>query len=124
MKISLLTEVSGNAIDNLGEACLGTESCQRVKFLNGGYAAHHVLEARFVSLIVGYILNWRRAFSPLLDDFSQVFNRYFFRVANVNHFTYSAVQRHQSEKSFNGVAHVAKTTGLLARSKYFNRRVG
>src|SRR5277367_1475786 len=109
-----LAEAGGYAIDDFVERSLRAEAGEGVEFIDAGDATHHVLEARFVGLIVGHEFDGRSAAGALLDPLSEAFDADFFGVADVDDFTDGAVRVHEADDTFDGVAHVAEATGLLA----------
>src|ERR1700722_12010085 len=70
----LLAEVDGYAVDDFVERGLGTEAGQGVEFIDAGDAAHHVLETRFVGLIVRDEFDRGRAARALFDQLSETFD--------------------------------------------------
>ncbi len=110
----LLAEESGNAVDNFIERRLRAEAGEGVEFIDARDAAHHVLEAWFVGLIVGHKFDGRIAAGALFDQLSEAFDRDFFGVADVDDLADGAIGVHQANEAFDSVADIAEAAGLLA----------
>src|SRR5260370_26472712 len=66
-----LLKKSGDAVNDLIQRSAGTEAGEVVDFFDGRNAAHHVLEAGFVNLVVRDVLNGRRTAGTLLHSMCQ-----------------------------------------------------
>src|SRR5260370_8048870 len=85
-----------------------------MELFNGGHAAHHVLEAGFVSLVVRDVLNGRGATSTLLHSLCQPFDGDFLGVADVDDFPNGALQVHKADETFDSVTHISEPARLLS----------
>src|SRR5260370_35555921 len=90
------------------------ETSQGMEFFEEGHATHHVLKAGFVGSVVGYVLNGRGAAGTLLHSLRQVLDGDFLGVAHVDDLADGALQVHEADESFNGVAYIAKAARLLS----------
>ena len=68
---------------------------QRMKLIDAGNAAHHVLESRLIGFVVGNIVNRRGTTGPLLSPSCQILDGDFFRIADIDDFPDGTLQRHQ-----------------------------
>jgi len=109
-----LAEEGGDAVDDFVERRFGAEAGEGLEFIDTRDAAHHVFEARFVGLVVGYEFDGGRAASALFDELGEAFDGDFFGVANVDDFADGAVGVHEADEAFDGVADIAEAAGLLA----------
>jgi hypothetical protein len=64
----------------------GRKPVRACRFFDGGDAAHHVLKAGFVGLVVGDVFDWRGTTCAVLHCPGQVFDGDFLSVADVNDF--------------------------------------
>jgi hypothetical protein len=64
----------------------GRKPVRACRFFDGGDAAHHVLKAGFVGLVVGDVFDWRGTTGAVLHCPGQVFDGDFLSVADVNDF--------------------------------------
>jgi len=112
--VLLLAEEGSDAVDDFVKRGLGAETGEGVEFVDTGDAAHHVLEARFVGLVVGDEFDGGRAAGAPFDQLGEAFDGDFFGVADVDDFADGAVGVHEADKAFDGVADIAEAAGLLA----------
>src|SRR6202030_2212528 len=77
------------------------------------HAAHHVLEARFVGLVVRNVFNGGGTAGTLLHSLGQCFDSDFLGVADIDDFADGALRVHKADQSFDGVAHIAEAARLL-----------
>lgn len=110
----LFAEEGGDAVDDFVEGGLGPEAGEGLEFIDAGNAAHHVLEAWFVGLIVGYEFDGGRAACALFYTLGEAFDGDFFGVTNVDDFADGAVGVHEADEAFDGVADIAEAARLLA----------
>src|SRR6266550_6184658 len=108
-----LLKKSGDTVNDLIQRSSGTETSKGLELIDGGHAAHHVLKAGFVGLVVGHILNGRSTASALLHSLGQCLDGDFLGVADVNDFADGALRVHEADESFDGVAHIAEAARLL-----------
>jgi hypothetical protein len=73
----------------------------------------HVLEARFVSLVIRDKVYRRGTLRSLFNETGQILNGNFFVASNVNHFANRAVSGNEPQHCLNDVADVAKAATLL-----------
>src|SRR5437899_13081996 len=85
-----------------------------MEFIHARDAAHHVLEAGFVGLVVGNVFDRRRASSAFLHAVREALDGAVLDVANVDDFTDRTVGIHEAVVTLDGFAHVAVTPTLLA----------
>src|SRR6266480_8095362 len=108
-----LLKKSGDTVNDLIQGSTGTEASKGLELIDGGHAAHHVLKAGFVGLVVGHVLNGGGAAGALLDSLGQCLDSDFLGVANIDDFADGALRVHEADESFNGVAHIAEAARLL-----------
>src|SRR6266513_439953 len=109
-----LLKKSGDAVNDLIQRSAGTEASKGMELFDGGHAAHHVLKAGFVGLVVGHILNGRSTAGALLHFLGQCLDGNFLGVADVDDLADGALRVHEADESFDGVAHIAEAARLLS----------
>src|SRR5712692_1461139 len=109
-----LLKKGSDAVDDLIQRSMGAEAGEGVELIDGGHAAHHVLEARFVGLVVRHVLNGRGAAGAVLDSQRQSFDGDFLGVADVDDLADGALQVHETDETFDGVADIAEAARLLS----------
>src|SRR6267378_1664585 len=110
----LLLEERSDAVDDFVERGAGTEAGEGLELFDGRDAPHHVLEAGFISFIVGNILDGRRASGAVFDSLGESFDGDFLGAADVDNFADGAAGVHEANEAFDSVAHVAEAAGLFA----------
>src|SRR5258706_13067886 len=85
-----------------------------MELFDRGHAAHHVLEAGFVGLIVRHVLNGRGTAGTLLHSLCQCLDSDFLGVADVDDFADGTIRVHEADESFDSVAHITEATRLLS----------
>src|SRR5882762_14250 len=108
-----LLKKSGDTVNNLIQRSKGTEASKGIELIDGGHAAHHVLKAGFVGLVVGHILNGGGAAGALLHSLRQSLDGDFLGVADIDDLADGTLQIHKADQTFNGVTHIAETARLL-----------
>src|SRR6266480_5249106 len=108
-----LLKKSGDAVNDLIQRSAGTEASKGMELFDRGHAAHHVLKAGFVGLVVGHVLNGGGAAGALLDFLGQCLDGDFLGVADVDDFADGALRVHEADEPLNGVAHIAEAARLL-----------
>src|SRR6266700_4979232 len=104
----------GDAVNDLIQWGTGTVVGEGVELFDRGHAAHHVLKAGFVGLVVGYILNGRGTVGALLHSLCQCLDGDFFGVADVDDFADGTIRVHEADETFDSVTHIAEAARLLA----------
>jgi len=92
-----LSEEVGYAVDDFVERGLRAEAGEGVELIDAGDTAHHVLETRFVGLIVGDEFDGGRAVGAVLDQLREAFDGNLFCVADVYDLADGAVGVHQAD---------------------------
>src|SRR5713101_501785 len=67
----LLLKKNGDPVDDFIQGSTRTESGEGMELIDARHTAHHVLEARFIGLVVGHVLNGRGTASALLHSLCQ-----------------------------------------------------
>src|ERR1700674_2731945 len=57
--LCLLLEKDGDAVDDFVQRGAGAKTSESLELFHGGNAAHHVLEAGLVGLVVGHVFDGR-----------------------------------------------------------------
>src|SRR5882762_4770568 len=108
-----LLKKSGDTVNDLIQRSTGTEASKGIELIDGGHAAHHVLKAGFVGLVVGHILNGGGAAGALLHSLRQFLDGDFLGVADVDDLADGTLQIHKADQTFNCVTHIAEAARLL-----------
>ena len=119
----LLLEEGGDAVNDFIQGSAGTEASECVELIDAGDAAHHVLEAGFVGLVIGNVLDGRGTAGALFHFVGESFDGDFLGVADVDDFADGALEVHEADETFYGVAHIAKATRLLSAAVDADRGV-
>src|SRR3989442_15183335 len=101
-----LLKESGDAVDDFIQGSTGTEAGEGMEFFDGRHTAHHVLEARFVGLVVWHVLDGRGAASALSYTLRQSLDGDFFGVADVDDLADGTIRVHEADETFDGVPHI------------------
>src|SRR5882762_2042916 len=109
-----LLKKSGDTVNDLIQRSTGTEASKGIELFDGGHAAHHVLKAGFVGLVVRHVLNGGGAAGALLHSLRQFLDGDFLGVADVDDFTDGTLRVHEADETFNGILHIAEAAGLLS----------
>src|SRR5713226_1507155 len=112
--VCFLLKKGGDAVDDFVQGSAGTESGEGLKLIDGGDAAHHILKAGLVGLVVRDVLDGRGTGGAVFDPASEILDGDFLGVADVNDFTDGTLRIHEADETLDGVADVAEAAGLLA----------
>src|SRR5882762_2413064 len=109
-----LLKKSGDTVNDLIQRSTGTEASKGIELIDGGHAAHHVLKAGFVGLVVRHVLNGGGAAGAFLHSLCQCLNGDFLGVADVDDLADGMLQIHKADQTFNSVTHIAEAARLLS----------
>src|SRR6266849_1159441 len=112
--VRFLLKKGGDAVDDFIQRSAGAEAGEGLELIDGRDAAHHVLEAGLVGLVVGHVLDGRGAGGAVFHPASEIFDSDFLGVADVDDFADGTIGVHEANETFDGVAHIAEAAGLLA----------
>src|SRR6266480_6410343 len=103
-----------DAVNDLIQWSTGAEAGEGMELFDRGHAAHHVLKAGFVGLVVGHVLNGRGTARALLHSLCQCLDGDFLGVADVDDFADGTIRVHEADEAFDSVTHIAEAPRLLA----------
>src|SRR5260370_37044304 len=92
-----LLKKGGDAVDDFVQRSAGAEAGEGLELIDGGDAAHHVLEAGLVGLVVWHVLDGRRTGGAEFQPESEVVNGDFVRGAEVDEFSRGTIGVHEAE---------------------------
>ena len=86
-----------------------------------GHAARHILESRFIRLVVGHVLDRRRRPGKLANSFRECTNCHFLGIADVDHLTDGLRLGNELQQRVDDVGHVREGARLRAVPEHGNR---
>ena len=109
-----LHKKGGDAVDDFIQRSVGTKASEGMKLIDAGHAAHHVLKAGFVGLVVWHVLDGRGAASALSYTLRQSLDGDFFGVADVDDLADGTIRVHEADETFDCVPHITEAARLLS----------
>src|SRR5437667_4952970 len=95
---SFMLKEGGHPVNDLIQWCAGTEAGEGMELLDRGHAAHHVLKAGFVGLVVGHVLNGRGTARALLHSLCQCLDGDLLGVADIDDFADGTIGVHEADE--------------------------
>src|SRR5437588_6627074 len=118
-----LLKMLGHPVNDFIQRGRGPKTGQSEQFVDAGNPPNNVFKFRIISLVKGNILEGGGTGGAFLHSKRQVFDGNFLGVAHIHDFADGTFGVHEANQSFDRVANVAETAGLLAGAVNGDRRI-